>query len=43
MRNKKIVAYIKQDWNVFILDFIKPEKAMAMSCRRPRYVVSKTK
>lgn len=43
MSRKKVVAHVRYDQNLFVLDSIKLGKAMAISRRRPRYIVSNNK
>lgn len=43
MKRKKIVAYVKEDQNFFIFDFVNLEKSMDVGCKRSRYIVNKNK
>lgn len=43
IKKKKIVAYAKQDQNLFVLEFIKLDKAMTIGCKRSIYIINKNK
>lgn len=43
MRREKVVAYVRHNKNLFVLDLIKPKKAMVISCERPIYIISKNR
>lgn len=43
IRRGKVVVYVRHNQNLFILDFIKPGRAMIIDCGRLIYIVSKNR
>lgn len=43
IRRKKVVVHVKCNWNLFVLDFIKPRKVMTMDYERFTHIISKQK
>lgn len=43
IRSEKVVVHPRHNQNLFILDFIKPEKAMVVGCKKFTHIVGKNK
>lgn len=43
IKRKKIITYTKQDQNLFMLNFIKPNKPIAIDHKKSIYIISKNK
>lgn len=40
MKRGKVVAYTRRNQNLFVLVLIKLKKAIAMGCKKPKYIIS---